>query len=166
MEFIDVVDENDKVVGSASQKEVYKKLLPHRIAHVLVFNEGGEMALQMRSATKGFCPLHRSTTAGGHVQSGETYEQAALREMREEIGTSIAVEKIGKDLYIDSGRGLKKFLYTFKASSNGPFKVDHNEVERVEFFDLDKIQQMIKAGEKFHPELLFILEKRFGVNVK
>lgn len=162
MEMLDVVDENDNVVGNASQKEIYEKLLPHRIAHVLVFNEKGEMALQMRSATKGFCPLHWSTAAGGHVKSGETYEQAALRETQEELGVSPAVEEVGKDLYVDCGRGLKKFLGTFKAVHPGPFKFN-DEVERVEFFGMQKIQHMVDAGEKFHPELAFILERRFGI---
>jgi len=162
MEMLDIVDENDNVVGSASQKEIYEKLLPHRIAHVLVFNERGEMALQMRSATKGFCPLHWSTTAGGHVQSGETYEQAALREMQEELGVTATLEELGKDLYVDKNRGLRKFLATFKAIHPGPFNFNH-EVERVEFFGMEKIRDMVVAGEKFHPELMFLLEKRFGI---
>ena len=162
MESMDVVDDDDNVVGSVSQKDIYEKHLPHRIAHVLVFNESGEMALQMRSATKGFCPLHWSTAAGGHVQSGETYEQAALREMLEELGVSPAVEEVGKDMYVDGGRGLKKFLGTFKAVCPGPFKFN-DEVERIEFFDMEQIQHMVDAGDKFHPELLFILERRFGI---
>src|SRR3990167_3639738 len=53
-----------------------KMNLSYRIVHILLFNEKGEMALQMRSSHKKFCPNHLSTAVGGHVQTGETYEQA------------------------------------------------------------------------------------------
>ncbi len=165
MEMMDVVDDNDVVVGKASQKEVYEKFLTHRITHVLVFNRKGEMALQLRSKAKSFMPGFWSTTAGGHVQQGETYEQAALREMKEEIGIEPNLSFLSKDLYLDWTREnkLKKFLGTFKATSEVSFKTNP-EVERIEFFSLDKIREMVGAGKKFHPELLFLLEKHFGIN--
>jgi len=54
---------------------------------------------------------------------------------------------------------LEKFLTIFKTKFNGPFNPDENDVEGVEFFNFDQIRSMIDAGEKFHPELLFIFEK-------
>ena len=123
------------------------------------------MALQLRSKDKSFCPGYWSTAVGGHVQSGETYEEAVLREFKEELGTKTEIIFAYKDLYNDS-MGLQKFLVTFKSVSNGPFKVNPKEVEKVEFFSLDKIQEMINDGEKFHPELLFLLEKHFEIKPK
>ena len=165
MEFLDVVDENDNVIGKASKKEIYEKLLPHRIVHVLVFNDRDEMCLQLRSKYVSFCPLHWCTAVGGHVQSGETPEQAALREYEEEIGTTSDIVPFSKDLYVHAGV-LKKFLITFKTKYNGPFRLNPKVVEKVEFFNLEEIQEMIDNGEKFHPELLFLLEKRFGIKLK
>ncbi len=161
MEFLDVVNDNDEVIGKASYKEVYEDKLQHRIVHILVFNDKGEMALHLRSKHKFFCPRHWSTPVGGHVQSGETYEEAALREFQEELGTTAEITFASKDLY-DDGKGLKKFLVTFKTNLNGPFNINPEEVEKVEFFSLNKIQEMINNGEKFHPELLFLLKKHFG----
>ena len=80
MEFLDVVNENDEVVGKASKKEIYEKSLTHRIVHVFVFNDKGEMVLQVRSKDSPFCPLYWDTAASGHVQSGESYEEAAFKE--------------------------------------------------------------------------------------
>ena len=162
MEFLDVVNDNDEVVGRASKKEIYEKKLQHRIVHILIFNDKGEMALQLRSKHKSFCPHHWSTPVGGHVQSGETYEEAALREFQEELGTTTGITFAYKDLY-DDGRGLKKILVTFKTNFNGPFNINPKEVERVEFFSLDEIQEMIDSGENFHPELLFLLKRHFGI---
>ncbi|MBW3018842.1 NUDIX domain-containing protein [Candidatus Woesearchaeota archaeon] len=164
MEMLDVVNEKDEVVGKAEYSEVYKNFLAHRICHILIFNDKGEMALQLRSKHKRFCPNHWVTAVGGHVQSGESYEQAALREMEEEVGVQIPVEFLRKDRYDNPERkDFTKFLGTFKAKYNGPFRVNPEEVDRVEFFSMEKIKQMIADGEKFHPELLFLLRKEFGV---
>lgn len=160
MEFMDVVDENDEVIGKASKDDIYKKSLRHRIVHVMIFNDKGEMALQLRSDKVSFCPNHWSTTVGGHVQSGESYEEAALREYEEELGAKSSLEPVGKDVYAAKGVP-EKFLMTFKTNFNGPFNPDPEAVSRVDFFTIDKIKKMIAEGEKFHPELLFVLKKHF-----
>ena len=160
MEFLDVVNERDEIVSKAPKSEVHAKKLPHRIAHIFVFNDKGEMALQMRGNVA-FCPYHWCTAAAGHVRSGESCVQAALRELEEELGIRFDIEFVRKDFYEDA-QGLKLFLYSFNGKSNGPFNPNPREVERVEFFPIDKINKMVTAGEKFHPELLFILEKHFG----
>ena len=160
MEFLDVVNDRDEIVGRASKKEVYEKRFPHRIVHILIFNDKGEMALQLRGNVS-FCPYHWSTAVGGHVQSGESCEEAALREFEEELGTKAEIELAYKDFYSDD-RDLRKFLYTFRCIFNGPFTPDPKDVDEIEFFTMDNIRAMIDAGEKFHPELLFLLEKHFG----
>jgi len=162
MEFLDIVDDQDEVVGKASIKEIYDKKLPHRIIHVLIFNSEGKIVLQMRSKEKKFCPQHWCTSVGGHVSSGESYEEAAGREFEEELGKSEEISLIGNDVYED-GRGLKKFLRVFKTTFDGPFEINQEEVESVDYFSLEEIQEMINKGEKFHPELLFLLEKYFMI---
>ena len=167
MEFSDVVNERDEVIGKASKKEIYEKLLTHRIVHILIFNTKGRMALQLQSKNKSFCPRHWNSAAAGHVLSGENYEQAALRELEEEIGVKTEIIFQHKDLYEYKNnfkKGLKKILGTFRTVFDGPFKINPREVEKVEFFTLDKIQDMIDSGEKFHPEMLFLLRKHFNIN--
>lgn len=162
-EFLNIVNQQNKIIGKALKTEIYQRLLTHRIAHLLIFNDQGKMALQLRSRHKSFCPLHWGTAAGGHVRVGETYKQAILRECEEELGYKTKVEFMAKDLY-DDGSGLKKFLATFRAIANGPFNINSAEVDKVDFFDLDQMRQMIKKGERFHPELLFLLRKHFDIS--
>jgi len=160
MEILDIVDLNDNVVGYATKEDVYNKLLCHRVVYILIFNEQGEMALQLRSLKVLFCPRHWSTAVGGHVQCGETFKEAAEREYLEELGVRSKIEFFSKDLYQVPNRP-DKIITTFKTQFNGPFKTDSAEVERIDFFNWDKIKEMIKNGEKFHPELLFLLNKYF-----
>ena len=164
-EYLGIVNEKDEVIGWASYQDVYKKLLIHRIAHILIFDNRNRILLQLRSKAKSFCPLHWSTSVGGHVHSGETYKEAALRECREELGREVKVKFAYKDLYQDKCYevGLKKILVTFKAIDNGPFQTSPGEVKAVKFFSLDEVQKMINNGDKFHPELLFLLRKHFNI---
>jgi isopentenyldiphosphate isomerase len=160
MEYLDIVDGNDTVIGRASKEDVYKRFLRHRIVHVLVFNDKDEMALQLRGSSVPFCPRHWSTAVGGHVQSGETCEEAAMREYLEELGVVSPLEFFSKDFYT-AERTPDKFLVTFKTCFNGPFRLDGKEVERVEFFPIGRIKRMVADNERIHPELLFLLKKYF-----
>ena len=162
MELLDIVDEKDEVIGNAPKREVWKKCLPHRIVHILIFDKRDRMALQFRSKDVVYRPHHWSTPVGGHVLSGETYEEAALREFEEELGTKTKIDFAYKDFFTDS-RGFKIFMVTFKAVFEGPFKLNPKEVEKIEFFSLDEIKEMIARGEKFHPQLLFLLRKHFNI---
>ncbi len=160
MEFLDIVNTNDTVIGRASREEVYKQKLTHRIAHVFVFNTQGKLLLQLRSGNVDFFPHCWVTSVGGHVMSGETPEQAAHRETMEEIGVKLKLAPAYYELY-DDPRGLKKFLYTFTAEHNGPFTHDAHDVTELRFVPLQKVWGMIRDGEPFHPELLFLLNKHY-----
>ena len=162
MEYLDIVDSDDKIAGRASKEDIYDKKLRHRIVHIIIFNNEGKMALQMRGQTVTFCPNHWCTAVGGHVQSGETYEQAAVREYQEELGTTSELTFLGKDKY-EIPNLPPKFLATFTARSNGSFEPDPTAVSRVDFFTMDAIREMITAGEPFHPELLFLLKQYFPI---
>lgn len=85
-ETLDVVDENDQVIGQTLRDDAHIKGLLHREVHVWVFNSKGEVLLQKRSPTKEIYPGLWDASIGGHVPSGMSYEEAALKELEEEIG--------------------------------------------------------------------------------
>lgn len=157
-----MIDDNDEVVDRVSIDDIYKKNLSHRIVHVLIFNKKGDMALQLRSHKKKFCPNHWSTGVGGHVQSGEDYDQAARREFREELGVETKLVFISKDWY-ETG-DLKKLITTFRAVYEGEFKINLDEVQKIEYFSLETVRNMIGKGDKFHPELKFLLSKYYKID--
>ncbi len=85
-EILDIINMDDQVIGQATREDVYAQKHMHRIVHVIVRDSAGRFLLQIRSETVKYLPLHWSTAVGGHVQTGETYKEAAWRELEEEIG--------------------------------------------------------------------------------
>jgi isopentenyldiphosphate isomerase len=84
---LDNVDEQDQVIGQAPRSECHgNPALVHRVAHVLVFDRSDRLLLQKRSMTKDIQPGRWDTSVGGHLDPGESYLEAACREMREELG--------------------------------------------------------------------------------
>ena len=93
-ELFDVVDENDNVLHPLSRGEIHKRHLRHRAVHIFWLNLAGELCLQRRSYAKDNSPGYLSTSCAGHVDSGEIYIQAAVREFKEELGITISSEDL------------------------------------------------------------------------
>lgn len=87
-ELFDIVDEHDQVIGQAERGIVHAAGLRHRAAHVLVFNSAGELLVQRRALGKDSAPGCWDTSAAGHLDAGEDYAAAALRELSEELGVA------------------------------------------------------------------------------
>lgn len=85
-ELFDVVDAEDHVLRQASRRDVHQQGLLHRAVHILVFNRHRDCLLQKRSLLKDKQPGVWDSSAAGHLDAGESYEAAARRELREELG--------------------------------------------------------------------------------
>lgn len=81
---ITVVDEHDVVLGYMGLFEAIRQGHIRRVSCVLLFNEEGEVLIQRRAAHV-LSPLLLDYSAAGHVDEGDTYEEAAYRELREEL---------------------------------------------------------------------------------
>jgi isopentenyldiphosphate isomerase len=126
----DVVNEQDEVVGQASKEEFSTGRLICRVAFVMLTNRSGELLLHQRSAKKKAYPLYWSGAAAGHLLSGETYEEGARRELKEELGIEVPLEFIGK-FYSSPDREM---VAVFLGSHDGPVRIEKHEVERIEHF--------------------------------
>lgn len=89
-EWFDVVNERDEVIRRATRREVHGTGLWHRAVHILVFDACGRVFLQKRSMTKDLSPGLWDSSCSGHLESGEDYDAAAIRELGEEIGVRLA----------------------------------------------------------------------------
>ena len=119
-EIFPVVDEQGRVVGSATRGECHggSKLL-HPVVHLHVFNSRGEVYLQRRPEWKDIQPGKWDTAVGGHIDYGETPEQALQREVREELGiTDFTPEFVDK--YVFESRRERELVYVHRTTYDGP----------------------------------------------
>jgi len=140
-----------------------KKIEFHNCVDILIFNNQGELYLQMRSRNDKSFPSHWDFSAGGHIKTGESNETAAKREVLEELGVSAPITLISKEHFQYPAwkpsvlRDVNASIY--KMIHNGPFKIEQKEVAKIDFFSLDVIQKMIDTKAKFHPEFLLAWKK-------
>ena len=86
-ELFPIVTPEGEVIGSATRGECHGgSMLLHPVVHLHVFNARGELYLQRRPDWKDIQPGRWDTAVGGHVDFGETPDEALLREAREELG--------------------------------------------------------------------------------
>ena len=91
-ELIDIVDKSGIPTGvSVPKSEIHSKGHLHNTAHIWLYNSEGEILLQQRAATKVICPLLWDVSVAGHIDAGETPEQGAIREAKEEIGIELEI---------------------------------------------------------------------------
>lgn len=133
-ELFDVVNERDEVIGTNSRSEVHRLGLMHRAVHILFFNEQSEIYLQKRSIYKDRNPGVWDSSSSGHVDAGEDYLQAAMREIGEELGITPSAPL--EPLFKLPGRVETdhEHVSVYRARHNGPFKPDPLEIERGEWF--------------------------------
>ena len=97
-ELLDIIDQNDKVIGQKLRSQIYNQNLSNfRVVNAFLINDNGELWIPRRSKDKDMFPLCLDTSMGGHVASGETYDEAFRRELMEELNidaNTIAYEHI------------------------------------------------------------------------
>ncbi len=146
MELYDILDESGDVVGKTDRDGIHDGLrLLHGVVHLLVFNGRGQLLLQKRAITKQIEPGKWDTSVGGHIDSGETVEQALPRETQEELGIRDAPCEL-LYTYIVETDIEREFVTTFRCTWNGPVVFPADEIEEVAWFTLDEIESMRGTG--------------------
>jgi 16S rRNA (adenine1518-N6/adenine1519-N6)-dimethyltransferase len=145
-----VVDENDRQIGTASRQEVHENNFRHRAVHILIFNHDGELLLQKRSPWKDRHPLLWDSSAAGHVEANEQYDQTAVRELEEELGVMAELQSVGK--LPASDKTGQEFLTVYRGKHDGPFKYPSEEISAVEFFPVEIVERWLEnKPENFAP---------------
>jgi len=159
-EIFDVVNERDEVIDRKPRSEVHRLGLRHRAVHVLVFNARGETFLQKRSMTKDREPGKWDSSTSGHLDSGEDYDACAVRELREEIGLTVAkaLEQLFKIAACPETD--QEFVWVYRCRAEGPFRLQPDEIECGGWFAPDKISSwMAQKPEDFASAFRFIWRK-------
>ena len=146
MEYFDIVDESGARIGIASREECHSgSFLLHPVVHVLAFTGSGELILQKRADTKIIQPGKWDTSVGGHIQSGETVENALAREAFEELGISgVVFERLYS--YIMISEVERELVTTFRCQWDSPVIFPENEISEVRKFSTDEIESLMGTG--------------------
>ena len=143
-EWFDVVNERDEIVGRATRREVHARGLLHRAVHALVFDGTGRVFLQKRSMTKDMSPGLWDSSCSGHLDSGEDYDAAAIRELGEELGVPGAAPM--RWFRIEACRETaQEFCWVYRLRHDGPFVLHPGEIERGEWVTPDELARQLAA---------------------
>jgi len=146
-EMFDVVDERDRVIGTAPRSEVHARKLRHRAVHVLLFNSHGELFLQKRSATKDTFPRCYDSSASGHLNAGEDYDLCARRELQEELGLTMPAGQFRKHFKLDACEETGwEFVWVYSVVTNEPPRINLDELESGEFWTCEHARSILAAN--------------------
>ena len=146
-EYFYVVDEDDRVIRKASREECHSdRGLIHRSVYIFVVNGRGEVFLQKRSMRKDLYPGYHTGSATGHVDYGEEYDEAARRELKEELGITAPLLRLGKVKSFTGNEREISMLYL--CHYDGRIKFNAEEVIEGDFYSTKDIKRSIRTGEK------------------
>lgn len=130
MEWLDVVDINDEVVDRDKRHNVHAQGRIHRSAHILLFNSLGEVFVQLRSKSKDEGAGLWDSSAAGHVDSGESYLDCAVRELLEELGIDVDPQSLRFHGKISpSARNGFEFSAVYSVISDMPLTLQRDEID-------------------------------------
>ncbi len=151
---VDIVDENDVVIGRSSIHKVQSEGRRHRIVRISLEDPAGNVLIQRRQDHKELYPGRWDSAAAGHVDTGETYQIAAERELKEELGVVTQLHKV--KYYPSEGkfgwRILKRFntLYKGLISRDTTFELQTDEVAEVRWVSVAELRDLVVN----HPDSL------------
>jgi isopentenyldiphosphate isomerase len=145
-EMFPVVDEEGNVIGSASRGECHGgSFLLHPVVPLHVFNSAGAVFLQKRPLWKDIQPGKWDTAVGGHVDYGESPEEALRREVREELGiTDFCAEFV--DRYVFESSLERELVYVHRTTYDGAVLPSSEELDGGRFWSMAELADVMGKG--------------------
>lgn len=159
----DIVDYADRVICRGTKKYAKKLNLFTRRVHILLLNKKGQVLICRRSPDTKRYANQITSSAGGHVELGESYKFAAMREMKEELFIKTPLKDIGRfDLKTASGKNIH---HLFVGKLKGEIKPDPGEIAECYLLSPNFIKNDIalhprRYAKPFHKAFALFLEKR------
>ncbi len=159
-EYVDIVDEDDRVVGNAHWKDMMEKHLLHRTSNTIVLNSKGEIFVHRRADNLKLYPGMWDVKFGGSVRAGESYEEAAKRELKEEAGIDNPIIHL---LFRLKSRRMENMVNraVFKCVYDGEISLDESEVAEGRFMKLDEVKSRLER--KMSPSAIDVLSEYLKV---
>ena len=146
-ELLDIVNDEDIVIDQQMRSTVHKLGLQHRGVHVLLFTLDEKMLVQKRSADRAASPSALDCSISEHVKAGESYLDAALRGLQEEMGVEGVEIKPVVKIKMNYGPNDNEISMIYQGRVDpGLVKFDPVEIDEVDYYSISELQEMMRAG--------------------
>lgn len=157
-QMLEVVDEEDNVIGLETRVKIHKEGLLHREIHVFFFTPNNEIIFQHRAKDKETYPDKLDATVGGHVEPGDSYEKTAIKESKEETGINIDHKKLIllakiKRKSFDKVTGLinntirSQYAYLYEGSIS-ELKIEEGKAEGFEVWKIEDLSHLSEDNKE------------------
>ena len=144
-ERVDIVDQDDQVIGGATRQQMRASNLLHRSVAIICTNDAGEIYVHRRTETKDLFPGLYDRCVGGVVNAGESYAQAASRELAEELGIAgPSPQRLFHHHY--EGPQTRSHTEVFQVLWNGPIV---HQASEIAWGGYRTLRQLVKNHDGF-----------------
>ncbi len=157
-ELLDVVDVHDHVAGQMTRLEVYRRGLLCRVVNVFLENAQGQLWIPRRTAHKRHFPLCLDMSMGGHVESGESYEEALARELLEELRIDVQTTCELLGYLTPHQNGVSAFMKVYRIVTDNPPAYNKDDFLDAEWLLPEQLLRKIIDGEPAKGDLAALIE--------
>jgi isopentenyldiphosphate isomerase len=137
------VTKEDSVLGSIERSKAHLDQILHRAGMIFLARSDDKILLQRRSSRNKIFPNCWDSSSSFHVTFGESYEQAARRELKEETGVSTVLMYVGKFLYHVPPEN--EIVALFSCRSDDPIRIDRAESSEASFKTRDEVSAIAES---------------------
>ena len=157
-EMVEEIDLAGNVLQLVTRRKMRGEQLCHRSVFIAVMSEKGDLLVHQRAATKDIWPGWWDVAVGGVVAPGETWADAAVRELHEELGIEgVGLELLGLGAYRDPD--VQLIAAAFLCRSEGPFAFADGEITEAHWVSQAEIPVWLQ-GKDFLPDTVALVLPR------
>lgn len=160
-ELLDLVNDNDEVIGTKLRSEVYAEGLKNfRAVNAMIVNDKGELWIPRRTEHKKIFPLGLDMSMGGHVESGEDYDETFRRETAEELNLdvdTVPTKLLGK--LTPHEDGVSAFQQVYEINMNEAPNYNPQDFIEAYWLTPQALLDKLANGEKSKDDLPIIVKK-------
>ncbi|WP_339656828.1 isopentenyl-diphosphate Delta-isomerase [uncultured Maribacter sp.] len=160
-----LVNQENEQIGTMPKMEAHEKALLHRAFSVFIVNDGGEIMLQQRAASKYHSPLLWTNTCCSHQRVGESNLDAGKRRLQEEMGFEAELKELFSFIYkapFDNGLTEHEYDHVMIGNFNAEPKINPEEVEAWKWMSPELVKKDIADNpEEYTVWFKIIFEKFF-----
>ena len=147
-ELLDIVNDDDLVTGQEMRAIVHQRGLQHRGIHIFLVSSAGKLLVQQRGRHRELCPLALDCSVSEHVKAGESYLEAAVRGLAEELGIRRAAISALVKFRMEYSPNDREFCQLYEGIVDPALvQFDPDEVEGIAYNSLEKLNELIREGK-------------------